>query len=67
MICLQMSRDASAKAVVPKEIVDEISSSNSSNSTARRLQATSTVKITIKQRTAEEASLTLQDMDAPWQ
>ncbi|CAE7267309.1 SVEP1, partial [Symbiodinium microadriaticum] len=45
------------------EIVDEISSSNSSNSTARRLQATSTVKITIKQRTAEEASLTLQDMD----
>lgn len=45
------------------EIIDEVLSSNSSNSTARRLQATSTVLITIKQRTAEEASLTLQDMD----
>jgi len=45
------------------EIIDEVLSSNSSNSTARRLQATSAVLITIKQRTAEEASLTLQDMD----
>ena len=44
---------------------DFVQEGQPSNTTGRRLASSVAVVITIKQRTAEEAALTLEDMDAP--